>query len=114
VREVEYRGLGSGKKSSTCSQSPIDVAKNKKTKKMGKASEIWSKPGPAPEAMAMDSTSSRAIRDRTANAHIDRPGRNCCFALRITPDSTEGILPCPGQSRLNDNWLAHEKTCDAP
>ena len=44
MREVENRGLGSVKKSSTCSQSPIDVAKNKKTKKMGKASEIWSKP----------------------------------------------------------------------
>jgi hypothetical protein len=114
VREVENRGLGSGKKSSTCSQSPIDVAKNKKTKKMGKASEIWSKPGPAPEAMAMDNTSSRAIRDRTANAHIDRPGKKCRFALRITSDSTEGVLPFPKQSRMNDKWLAHEKTCNAP
>jgi hypothetical protein len=109
VREVESCALGSVKESSTGSQSPIDVAKNKRTKKIGKASEIWSKPGPAPEAMAVDSTSSRAIRDRTANAHIDRAGKNCCFALRITSDSTEGILPCPQQSRMNDNWLAHEK-----
>jgi hypothetical protein len=114
VREVESRGLGSVKKSSTCSQSPIHVAKNKKTKKMGKASEIWSKPGPAPEAMAMDSTSSRAIRERTANVHIDPTGKNCCFALRITSDSTEGVLPCPEQSRLNQNRLPREKTRDAP
>ena len=43
----------------------------------------------------MDSTSSRAIKDRTANAHIDQTGKNCCFTRRIAFDSTEGVLPCP-------------------
>jgi hypothetical protein len=99
VREVETRGLGSVKKSSTWSQSPTGVAKNKKTKKIGKASAIWSKLWPGPEVMAIDRTSTRAIMDMTANVHMDRISPDCCFALGIASDSTEGILPSPAGDR---------------
>jgi hypothetical protein len=41
--EVESRGFVSRKASSGRSQSPMDVAKKEKTKKMGSASALWSK-----------------------------------------------------------------------
>ena len=62
---------------------------------MGRASAIWSKLWPAPEVMVIDSASTRAITDATISVQMNRTSGDCCFALRIASDSTEGILPPP-------------------
>ena len=93
--ELEKRGLGWKRRSSVWSQSPPDTAKNSRTKKMGRASAIWSKPWPTPEVMAIDSASTRTITNATIRVEMNRTTGNWRFALRIAFDFTEGILPPP-------------------
>jgi hypothetical protein len=91
VREAESRGFGSTKKSAVWSQSPVDVARSKSTKKIGSASVICTRPWPVPIALTIDSINKSAIVDRTTIAQADRAIQHCCFALAIGNYSTEAL-----------------------
>lgn len=91
MREAESRGFGSTKKSAVWSQSPVDVARSKSTKKIGSASVICTRPWPVPIALTIDSINKSAIVDRTTIAQADRAIQHCCFALAIGNYSTEAL-----------------------
>jgi hypothetical protein len=91
VREAESRGFGLTKKSAIWSQSPVDVARSKSTKKIGNASVICTRPWPAPDALTIDSINTSAIADRTTIVQADRPIQHCCFALAIGNYSTDAL-----------------------
>jgi hypothetical protein len=91
VREAESRGFGLTKKSAVWSQSPVDVAKSKSTKKIGNASVICTRPWPAPDALTIDSINTSAIADRTTIVQADRAIQHCCFALAIGNYSTDAL-----------------------
>jgi hypothetical protein len=91
VRDAESRGFGSTKKSAVWSQSPVEVASSKSTKKIGNASVICTRPWPAPDALTIDSINTSAIADRTTIAQADRAIQRCCFALAIGNHSTDAL-----------------------
>jgi hypothetical protein len=81
--------------SSTSSQSPTEVGKNRNKKKIGNASVVWSKLCAAPRVVAIDRIRIRAMATITTIAHADCSIQHRFVALFIGIDFIRSSRPSP-------------------